>query len=100
MHLNPTVFYNVLGCVYFMFKSQELVIKELKELFDIDSNREKGSYETNGKFGVSKQQMERFEVIDKLQNYFNGVGVEGGYVKVGSITFVHTTFEVCNGIPS
>ena len=44
--------------------------------------------------------MERFEVLGKLQNYFNGVGVEDGYVKVGSITFVHTTFEVCNGAPS
>lgn len=83
-----------------MFKSQELVIKELKELFDIENNRDNGSYETSGKFGISKQQMERFEVIDKLQNYFNGVGVEGGYVSVGSNTFVYTTFEVCNGVPS
>lgn len=83
-----------------MFKTQELVIKELKELFDIDNNIEKGSYETNGKFGISKQQMERFEVLGKLQNYFNGVGVENGYVKVDSITFVHTTFKVCNGVPS
>ena len=82
-----------------MYKSQELVIKELKELFDIDNNKDKGSFETNGKFGISKQQMERFEVIDKLKSYFNGVGVEGGYVSVGSITFVHTTFEVCNGTP-
>ena len=100
MHLNPTVFYNVLGCVYIMFKSQELVIKELKELFDIDNNREKGSYETNGKFGVSKKHMERFEVLDKLRSYFNGVGVEGGYLSVDPMTFVHTTFQVCNGTPS
>ena len=82
-----------------MYKSQEIVIKELKELFDIDNNKEKGSFETNGKFGISKQHMERFEVIDKLKNYFNGVGVIGGYVSVGSITFIHTTFEVCNGNP-
>jgi hypothetical protein len=83
-----------------MYKSQETVIKELKELFDIENNKDKGSYETNGKFGISKQQMERFEVIDKLRNYFDGVGVQDGYVSVGSITFVHTTFEVCNGVPS
>lgn len=44
--------------------------------------------------------MERSEVIDKLQNYFNGVGVENGYVKLDSITFVHTTFEICDVVPS
>ena len=82
-----------------MYKSQEIVIKELKELFDIENNLEQGSFETNGKFGISKQHMTRFEVIDKLKNYFNGVGVIGGYVSVGSITFIHTTFEVCNGNP-
>lgn len=75
-----------------MYKTKETVVRELRELFDIDNNSDKGSYETNGKFGISKQQMERFEVIDKLQNYFNGVGVQDGYVIVGSITFVHTTF--------
>ena len=82
-----------------MYKSQEIVIKELKELFDIGNNLEKGSFEINGKFGISKQHMTRFEVIDKLKNYFNGVGIDGGYVSVSSITFVHTTFEVCNGNP-
>lgn len=95
-------FYKLLPPVNFgiMYKTQETVKKELRELFDIDNNEDKGTYEANGKFGISKQQMERFEVINKLQNYFNGVGVEDGYVKVGSITFVHTTFEICDGVPS
>ena len=66
----------------------------------IDSNLENGTYEANGKFGISKKQMTRGEVLEKLQNYFNGVGVKDGYVSVGSITFVHTTFEICNGHPS
>ena len=83
-----------------MYKTQEVIKKELKELFDIDNNLEKGTYETNGKFAISKKQMERHEVIEKLQNYFNGVGVKDGYVSVGSITFIHTTFEICNGRPS
>ena len=83
-----------------MFKTQKVVIKELKELFNVDNNLENGSYETEGKFGISKKQMERFEVIDKLQSYFNGVGVKDGYVSVGSITFIHTDFQVCNGVPS
>lgn len=83
-----------------MYKTQETVIKELKELFDVENNKEKGTFEINGKFGISKQQMERFEVIDKLRIYFNGVGVKDGYLSVSPITFVHTTFEVCNGCPS
>ena len=83
-----------------MYKTQETVKNELRELFDIDNNKEKGTYEINGKFGISKQQMERFEVIDKLQNYFKGVGIENGYVSVDPITFIHTTFEICDGVPS
>lgn len=83
-----------------MYKTKDIVKKELIELFDIENNKEKGSYEINGKFGISKQHMGRFEVIDKLKNYFNGVGVEDGYVAVGSITFIHTTFKICNGSPS
>tara|TARA_R110002012_G_scaffold321091_1_gene547354 strand:- start:419 stop:670 length:252 start_codon:yes stop_codon:yes gene_type:complete len=83
-----------------MYKTQETVKTELKELFDIDNNLENGTYETNGKFGITKKQMTRGEVLEKLQNYFNGVGVKDGYVSVDSITFVHTTFEICNGHPS
>lgn len=82
-----------------MYKTQEIIKKELRELFDIENNREKGSYESDGKFAISKQQMERFEVLEKLQNYFKGVKVQDGYVKVDSLTFVHTTFEICNGVP-
>lgn len=37
-----------------MYKTQETVKKELRELFDIDNNQYKGSYEINGKFGISK----------------------------------------------
>ena len=83
-----------------MFKTQETVIKELKELFDVENNKVNGSSEFEGKFYISKKHMERFEVLDKLRSYFNGVGVEGGYLSVDSITFVHTTFQVCNGTPS
>lgn len=80
-------------------KKKEVVIQELRELFDIENNLEKGSYEKDGEFGISKKQMERFEVIDTLKDYFSNTIVEGGFVKVGSITFVHTDFEVCSGKP-
>jgi hypothetical protein len=82
-----------------MYKTQETVIKELKEIFDVENSAGKGTYESDGKFYISKQQLERGEVIGKLQEYFNGVGVEDGHLSVGSITFVHTTFKVCDGKP-
>jgi rRNA-processing protein FCF1 len=81
------------------YKKKEVVIEELKKLFDIENNLEKGSYEKDGEFGISKKQMERFEVIDTLKDYFSNTVVEDGFVKVGSITFVHTDFEVCSGKP-
>jgi len=80
-------------------KKKEVVIQELKKLFDIENNIKLGSYEKDGEFGISKKQMERFEVIDTLKDYFSNTIVEGGFVKVGSITFVHTYFEVCSGKP-
>lgn len=83
-----------------MYKTQETVIKELRELFDIDNNIEKGTTEHDGKFRINKKHYQRFEVIEMLKNYFNGVGVENGYVSVDPITLVFTTFSVCNGVPN
>ena len=77
-----------------MKKPKDLVIKELKELFDIDNNTHKGSYVFEGDFGISKTHFSRLDVLDMLNNYFNGVSVENGYVKVDPITLVHTTFKV------
>ncbi|MDX1365803.1 MAG: hypothetical protein R3243_16480 [Arenibacter latericius] len=81
-----------------MEKNKETVIKELRELFEI-SNRANGSMEHDGKFLVNKMHMERPEVIDKLQNYFNCTTIKDGYVSVGSISFVYTDFCVCDGSP-
>lgn len=82
-----------------MTKSQDIVIKELKELFDVDNNLELGTYCIGAKFAISKKQMERFDVIDTLGRFFDDVEIEGGYIKVTPITFIHTVFEVCNGKP-
>jgi hypothetical protein len=81
-----------------MYKNKETVIKELRELFDIENNLEKGTSENNGMFRISKQQMERSEVLARLRNYFNRVGIEEGFLSIGSITFIYTTFEVCDGV--
>ncbi|WP_405329517.1 hypothetical protein [Leeuwenhoekiella sp. LLG6367-2.1] len=83
-----------------MYKSQKAVIAELRELFEIDDNIKNGSTESNGRFCINKKQMQRDEVIVKLQNYFKGVGVQDGYVKVSPITFIITSFEVCHGKPT
>lgn len=82
-----------------MYKEKEVVIKELRELFDIDKNLHNGTTESDGKFYINKKQMERDEVLFHLKNYFNGVGVKNGYVSVGSMTFIHTDFEVLDGAP-
>lgn len=71
----------------------EQVIKELRIMFSIDEN-EFGSTESNGKFFINKQQFERYAVIEMLQNFFTDKYIENGYLTVGNITFVFTTFEV------
>lgn len=49
---------------------------------------------------IAKQKFERYEVISKLQDYFKDKVIEGGYLEVSPITFVHTTFEVKRGKPT
>lgn len=82
------------------FKSQETVISELSDLFQIQSNVQKGTYRDKTSFYISKLHMSRMDVLDKLKNYFRGVVIKDGYLSVSSITFVCTTFEVCNGHPA
>lgn len=85
-----------------MEKEVELIIEDLKKLFNIDENEKINtgdSLEKNGVFYISKQKMERYEVIEKLQDYFTDTKVKDGYVLVNPITFVYTKFEVRNGVP-
>lgn len=83
-----------------MYKERETVIKELRELFDVENNLAVGTTEHGGQFFISKKQLERGEVIARLQQYFNGVGVQGGYVQVDPLTFVFTSFAVKEGTPA
>ncbi len=75
------------------------VVLELRDLFNIDSDNFFGSSEFDNKFMINKRQFSQHEVIDKLQNYFYDKTIDGGYLKVDSITFLHTTFEVISGKP-
>ncbi len=75
------------------------VISDLKELFELNKENDFGSSESDNKFMIDKRQFNRFEVLEKLQNYFSDKTIDGGYLKVDNITFVHTTFEVLNGKP-
>jgi len=81
-----------------MEKEIELVIEDLKELFNIEDNQEMG-IEKDGSFFINKQKMERHEVIEKIENYFKDIKVKDGYVLVSPITLVYTKFEVCSGVP-
>lgn len=81
--------------------TKEQAIKDLIEIFDIKEgefiNQEEQvlSYETEGKFGISKQLMGRYTVIDKLQEYFKDKVFENGFgLVVSPITLVFTTFEI------
>ena len=76
------------------------VVTDLRELFELNKEHEFGSRNNNNKFFIDKRQFERFEVINKLQNYFRDKVIDGGYLKLGSITFVYTDFEVLEGKPN
>ena len=74
------------------------VISDLKELFGYDEKCNDVIVNGN-KFLINKQKFERFQVIEMLQGYFSDKVVNGGYLQVGSITFVYTDFEIFEGNP-
>lgn len=82
------------------------VIKDLKEEFEIekvyketDPEKKVGTTENKGTFHIDKRHFPRHEVLAKLQAYFVGKAVKGGFIEVSPITMVITTFHVKEGIP-
>jgi hypothetical protein len=77
------------------------VILDLKTEFQISEQPTElnASFLSGRKFNIDKRKFERGDVIEKLQNYFSDKVIDGGYLKVGNITFVFTDFEVCEGHP-
>jgi len=78
----------------------EQVIADLTKLFEIEQPAENNASFVQGrKFFIYKRKFERLLVIDMLQEYFSNRVINNGYLKVGSITMVFTTFEVLEGKP-
>jgi len=79
--------------------SKQEAIKSLKELFDYASHKDNKEVivveeDGNAIFLIDKRYRERFEVIDKLQEFFADKYIEGGQVRVGSITLLYTQFII------
>ena len=77
----------------------EKTISDLKELFKTENN-EFGTMQNEGNFYIQKKQFERYEVISMLQEYFSDKYIDGGYCRIGNITFVFTDFKIISGVPS
>lgn len=77
----------------------EKVVSDLRVLFNLNSKDNNTSFEDKNKFLINKQDFERFETIQKLQNYFIDKVIDGGYLELSPITMVFTSFEVKAGVP-
>lgn len=73
--------------------NKEQAIQDLEELFGIS---EKSLSKRNGNcFLIDKREYERFEVIEKLMDYFSSRSLDNGQgCKVSNITLLYTTFEI------
>lgn len=79
--------------------TMEQVIKDLTELFKVNEDESKASFVLGPKFSIDKQFMERNQVIQQLQIYFQDKTIKGGYCDLDPITMVHTQFEIKKGTP-
>lgn len=81
--------------------TKQETVEALKELFDYENNKEsknmlvvENKEEGSTTFMVYKQYMERFEVIDKLREFFADKVIDGGQCRVDNITFLFTAFFI------
>ena len=81
--------------------TKQETVEALKELFDYENNKEnknvlvvENKEESRTTFMVNKQYMERFEVIDKLKDFFADKVVNEGQCRIENITFVYTIFFI------
>ena len=81
--------------------TKQETVEALKELFDYENNKESKNVlvadnKEKGRttFMVNKQYMERFEVIDKLKDFFADKVINEGQCRIENITFVYTIFFI------
>lgn len=83
--------------------TKQETVEALKELFDYENNKKSNNVivveeQSGGRitFMVNKQYMERFEVIDKLKEFFADKVIDDGQCRVDNITFMFTSFFIEN----
>lgn len=80
--------------------TKQETIEALKKVFDYDAHKESRevmvALKDNGDatFMVDKRYMERFDVINKLQEFFADKYIDGGQCRIDNITFVWTAFYI------
>ena len=52
--------------------------------------------EDNASFLIDKREFERFEVIDKLQEFFADKSIIDGQCRIDSLTFLYTSVKIEN----
>jgi len=76
----------------------DIVVEDLKRIFSVSDENLDCRF-NDGTFCINKNKFERYEVIDKLQEYFIDKNIAGGYCIVEPITFVFTVFKIEKGSP-
>lgn len=75
-------------------------IDALKRMFETNTGKEgNASQLSEGKndtatFMLDKRKYERYEIIEKLRDYFNGVSIIDGQCRIDSLTFVFTNVYI------
>ena len=77
-------------------KIKQITIEEAvdacRKLFNITENSL--SKEESGRFMIDKREFERFEVVNKLMDYFENKNIIGGQCAIEPITFLWTAFAI------
>ena len=79
--------------------SKKEAIEAVKKLFFFERNKESRNVVVTEKDGdatfmISKQYLERYEVINRLQEFFADKTVDGGQCRVEGMTFVYTVVHI------
>lgn len=79
-------------------KTKVTIQQAISDIEKIFGYTEASQYHEVGKgtFLIDKQKFERFEVIEKLQEYFAHKVIDGGGCWVSPITFVFTKIEIAD----